>query len=634
MGKVGNAETDHATHTDANPHKGAETSDRDGYGKGIDSQGNPHQEDESHHSDPIIKETFPFHQDRQFFTGPQFFKLEKQRELRAEETRVESKNLGIGARFSRLASVVTAPARNIFDQILDFFGLIALGILVQKLPAIIAKIEEFFNSDFIKSVGNVLTTIGTGFQKLGELINLLTPQKQKEIDQDLKAIEKEADDGLKMADQSDKDISQLEKELSKREKNNKPSSTPNVPMTLMAPGSMYPATTPQSSTSQSSQTPTPAAKPPQKFSKGGTVQPEPQTRAPYQPRKSGQLKRAERGMGNGFEDFSLAVENINQTAQRDEKNVMAFAELSKNFREWSSLSGLSDTRKTGPGFGPQPTPDQQSIRQQQYSGQTYASGASIGPTGDTDGNQTGLDMNLAGGIGAPIYAPFDLIYKSRGTDGMPSVGLQGTPNVLGGSGRGFGYYGAYYFKRGNKEYEVLMGHFKSLPFKGAKEGQVIPKGTLLGYQGASGRTIGAGNQPYPHISLHVNGVGFRASNSVLVDVSKDILKGKPSPGSQPPATAIKPAQIVQPPSGVQLSPAGSGDPVSGAAGNLLKALERPGGGGNRKLLNNTSSRGNQSLFIYAVQPVETFVPFPYPVPMQQASSSSPQRQKLPEIWRL
>jgi len=144
-----------------------------------------------------------------------FFKLEKQRELRAEETRVESKNLGIGARFSRLASVVTAPARNIFDQILDFFGLIALGILVQKLPAIIAKIEEFFNSDFIKSVGNVLTTIGTGFQKLGELINLLTPQKQKEIDQDLKAIEKEADDGLKMADQSDKDISQLEKELSK-----------------------------------------------------------------------------------------------------------------------------------------------------------------------------------------------------------------------------------------------------------------------------------------------------------------------------------------------------------------------------------------------------------------------------------
>lgn len=502
-----------------------------------------------------------------------FFKLEKQKELRTEESRVESKNLGIGARFSRLTSIVTAPVRSIFDRILDFFGLIALGILVQKLPAMIAKIEEFFNSDFIKSVGSVLTTIGTGFQKLGELIDLLTPQKQKELDNDLKEIEKEADDGLKLANQSDKDVSELEKELNRREKNNNRNASPTSPDDPRTPAPSATQQTPpaaQTSPSPTSPRPTLPNSPTQKLSKGGTVQSDTnqQTKAPYQPRKSGQLKRAERGMSNGFEDFSLAVENINQTVQRDEKNVMAFAELSKNFREWSSLSGLSNTRKTGPGFGPQPTPDQQSIRDQQYSGQTYASGASIGKTGDTDGNQTGLDMNLAGGIGTPIYAPFDLIYKSKGTDGMPSVGLQGTADVLGGSGRGFGYYGAYYFKRGNKEYEVLMGHFKSLPFKGAREGQIIPKGTLLGYQGASGRTIGAGNQPYPHISLHVNGVGFRASNSILVDVAKDVLKGKPTPGSQPPATAIKPAQVIPPPSGIKLEPV-SGDPISTGASQLL-----------------------------------------------------------------
>jgi len=59
-----------------------------------------------------------------------FFKLEKQKELKAEESRLETKNLGIGAGFSRLVNVVTAPARNIFDRILDFFGLISLGILV------------------------------------------------------------------------------------------------------------------------------------------------------------------------------------------------------------------------------------------------------------------------------------------------------------------------------------------------------------------------------------------------------------------------------------------------------------------------------------------------------------------------
>ncbi len=546
-----------------------------------------------------------------------FSKLEKQQTIRTKEKKLETKNLGIGSGFSNIIGAVTAPARSIFDRILDFLGLIVLGILVQKLPAIIAKINEFFNSDFIKAVGSVFNTIGTGIGKLGELIDILTPQKQKELSDELKLIGNEADNDLRLADQADRDISELEKELRNRD-NNKQEPTPRVPMALMPPGSMYPATTPQP----------PAVKPqePQKFSKGGTVQGTDQKTQPaYTPRKSGQLKQAERGMDNGFENFSLAVNNINETTQRDEKNVLALAELSKNFREWSSLD--QPTRIKGPGFGPPDQKDLQSIRQQQYSGKTYASGAYIGQTGDTDGNQTGLDMNLSGGIGTPIYAPFDLIYRSKGTDGMPSVGLQGTADVLGPRGRGFGYYGAYYFKKENKEYEVLMGHFKNTPYRGTKEGEIIPKGTLLGYQGASGRTIGSGNEPYPHISLHVNGVGFRASNSVLVDVAGKLANAGPS------GSAIKPSQVVQPPKGIKLEPV-SGDPISSGASSLLKALQRPGGGGGNRRLNNTSRSGNQSLFIYAVQPVETFVPFPYPVPIEQPSKSTPQKSKVPPIWRV
>lgn len=147
---------------------------------------------------------------------------------------------------------------------------------------------------------------------------------------------------------------------------------------------------------------------------------------------------------------------------------------------------------------------------------------------DTDGNQTGLDMTVAGGIGAPIYAPVDLIYKSRGTDGMPSVGLDGTPDALpSDQGSGFGYYGAYYFKKDGKEYEVMMGHFQSTPYKGSREGEVIPKGTLLGYQGASGRTVNYQDpsQPFPHISLHVNGIGFNASNDVLDWFANGLTRG-------------------------------------------------------------------------------------------------------------
>ena len=159
----------------------------------------------------------------------------------------------------------------------------------------------------------------------------------------------------------------------------------------------------------------------------------------------------------------------------------------------------------------------------------------IGPTGDADGQDTGLNMTLAGGIGTPIYAPRDLIYKEIGTDGMPAVGLQGNPNVVESQqGHGFGYYGAYFFEEGGKEYEVLLGHFKDLPYKGQNDGDIIPAGTLLGYQGASGNTDSGvyGGPAYPHISLHVNGIGFKAGNEVLVDFAKS-LRGSISAATKP-----------------------------------------------------------------------------------------------------
>lgn len=172
----------------------------------------------------------------------------------------------------------------------------------------------------------------------------------------------------------------------------------------------------------------------------------------------------------------------------------------------------------------------------------------IGPTGDTDGQQTGLDMNLAGGIGAPIYAPIDLIYVNTGTDGNPSVGLDGTPDVKGPSGRGFGYYAAYRFIKNGKQYEVLMGHFASMAYRGTNN-QIIPKGTLLGSQGASGRTVGAGGKPYPHISLHINGIGFTATNADLI-LFANLLAAKqstaqpappkPKPKTPPPANIPNP----------------------------------------------------------------------------------------------
>lgn len=180
-------------------------------------------------------------------------------------------------------------------------------------------------------------------------------------------------------------------------------------------------------------------------------------------------------------------------------------------------------------------------------GQYGQSNSEIGSPGDTDGQQTGLDMSLAGGIGAPINAPIDLIYKSKGTDGMPSVGLNGTAKALGPSGSGFGYYGAYYYQKNGKLYEVLMGHFAAMAYKGSAENQPIPKGTLLGYQGASGRTVrGDGtNNPYPHISLHINGVGFRANNQDLLFFA-NLLKSGGGSSVQPQSNRNKAATLQGP----------------------------------------------------------------------------------------
>jgi len=145
-----------------------------------------------------------------------------------------------------------------------------------------------------------------------------------------------------------------------------------------------------------------------------------------------------------------------------------------------------------------------------------------------------------------------------------------------------------------------MGHFRDLPFKGSKEGEIIKKGTLLGYQGASGRSVSRTNGVYPHISLHVNGIGFRASNSELVDVADSIRTGKSSSSVAPKLTPFQKKQFT---------------------GNK--------GGGLR--LNR--SMNNQSVFIYAIQPQETFVPFPYPMPVETPAPSSSSTPQLSSIWR-
>ena len=521
------------------------------------------------------------------------FKLEKRSELRAEEQRLETKKLNIGAGFSRIARAVTSPVKSIFDRILEFAGLVGAAILINSLPAIIAKIDEFFNSDFIKNTGKILSVIGNGIMKLAEFAGILPKSDQDKIEENIIETEKLFDENLKDIDNTQKERDDLDKFLNKKEGEQEEEQKP-AKLSMLGNIGIPQSTKPTETSTQNSGefNPSMNSSSTQKLSSGGTVKGANSAKLSsqpiYQPKKSGGLKKAQRDANDGFRNFPLAVDNIHESTKEQEKNILAFSKMLKLSRENDIVSSKNKKDDDDSGGGKKLTG-------------SFASRASIGNPGDTDGNQTGLDMNLSGGIGTPIYAPFDLIYKSLGTDGKPSVGLDGTPDALGPSGRGFGYYGAYYYKKNGKEYEVLMGHFRDLPFKGSKEGEIIKKGALLGYQGASGRSVSRTNGVYPHISLHVNGINFTASNSELLDVADSIRNAKSSSSVTPKLTPYQKSLYT---------------------GNK-------GGGGLR--LNRSMS--NQSVFIYAIQPQETFVPFPYPMPVETPAPSSSSTPQLSSIWR-
>lgn len=102
-------------------------------------------------------------------------RYEKKREVEKKEKRIETKNLGIGGGFKKIASAITSPFRSIFDRMMDFFGLIVLGMVVSNLPRIINAIETFFTSDFIKGVGSVISGIIGAGKVLIEITKLISP---------------------------------------------------------------------------------------------------------------------------------------------------------------------------------------------------------------------------------------------------------------------------------------------------------------------------------------------------------------------------------------------------------------------------------------------------------------------------
>ena len=151
-------------------------------------------------------------------------------------------------------------------------------------------------------------------------------------------------------------------------------------------------------------------------------------------------------------------------------------------------------------------------------------------TEDPDGEQTGYDV-VWNNPEITVPADYEFTYHTLGTDGLPSVGVQGTTDpTLGSRGRGFGEYGAYRYisPRDGKQYEVVLGHGAGPSYKGMKDGEIIPPGTVLQTMGGTGRWVGS-----HHTSIHVNGIGFTASYNELRGLIDDLGGNQPQPQQQP-----------------------------------------------------------------------------------------------------
>jgi muramidase (phage lysozyme) len=113
-------------------------------------------------------------------------------------------------------------------------------------------------------------------------------------------------------------------------------------------------------------------------------------------------------------------------------------------------------------------------------------GATTNRTRDPDAEQSGYDLVKPGGVGAPIVAPVDLEITGKGFQGQGS----------GESGRGYGNWLSGKFTGADgKPYELLLGHLNDYS---VKPGMKVPRGTVLGSQGVTGRAFGA------HVTTHVN----------------------------------------------------------------------------------------------------------------------------------
>ena len=119
------------------------------------------------------------------------FKLERQSIGRKKEKKIEKGLIGKG--IMKTGSKLLSPAMSIFDKIKEFFGIVILGFIVNKLPKIIKAITDFLDSEFVKNLKSVVSVIGNTFTTLYNIVTDFPKIIRDNFEDNIKKIQNDLD---------------------------------------------------------------------------------------------------------------------------------------------------------------------------------------------------------------------------------------------------------------------------------------------------------------------------------------------------------------------------------------------------------------------------------------------------------
>ena len=433
-------------------------------------------------------------------------KIDDQRKKKIEESKVESRGKfkipGQG-----VLGKVTKPVMGVFDKLLDFFGNILLGVLIEELPRAIAAAQKFFDDNpwIIPTFKNIFKFLGNTLMGMIDLANTIKPsvisafeasrgavigaldlfgfETDALLGEDAKSAEKSVDEAI-AATQTEANESPAGEVQPTEEGPTSVQSNPDIPSSPVTPVNsapeipgqepkevQSPSATPDSSTppSQSSPVPSVKVKPTQttpQYKYGGLTKSSTNKRGrKIKPRRRPRMVQeigAERSAREALISYSDFHDNIKATKKLEDQKEDSNESFRKFLELYTSVHSTVGVG-TGPGGGsPDGLPD----------------AGPVGPAGPGSplvsfdaSNEPGFDFTPPGGMNHALF------------DGVVKPDPYGTNNQINGNS-GYGNFMIIRHEDPNRPgtfFDALYAHFPNKNFK--KPGETVKKGEVLGRMG-------------------------------------------------------------------------------------------------------------------------------------------------------